>query len=148
MIGKIPTLAFAILLAGLVYPAEARNVPYRLPLQPLLDSPQFRDSGSSDMMFLFGNTPSVPGISVISSLVVTRKARIPGKADEIACATAMVAALRELRDHAVRQGGNAVVNVNSAFRGNIFSSATDYECHAGSHSVVITLQASIAKVPR
>jgi hypothetical protein len=45
----------------------------------------------------------------------------------------------------MKLNGNAVVGIISHYKRAVFTSTTEYECHAGSHSVGVTLEGRVAK---
>jgi hypothetical protein len=124
--------------------AEARNVVYHLPLQQVLASDDFRARVGSDVPFTFGGPSASSSTSPQWTFVVEGKASIKSITDEQACVTAMINALRELRSKVKAASGNAAVGVVSYDRRREFASDTQYECHAGSHSVRVTLRGTAA----
>lgn len=136
------------LLAGLSQPAMARNTAYHLSIRDVLDSEDFRTHVGGDVTFAFGNQPAPAGATLMGTFVSNHKTNSVGRSDQRACAWAMLSALVALRDRAVQQGGNAVVDVVSYYNKIRFVSDTEYECHAGAVVAGVALQGTIARIGR
>jgi uncharacterized protein YbjQ (UPF0145 family) len=126
-------------------PSVARNDRYTFPLQPTLDSPDFAQQVGSSVKFAFGDQPAPAG-GKIGDYVSNERQHFHGKTEEGACRDTLISALADMRDRAARLGGNAVVGIVSYFRKVTFSSATDFECHAGSRGVFVSLMGTIVKL--
>jgi hypothetical protein len=72
---------------------------------------------------------------------------VENDADIASCYASFNEALVKLQKHAKKQRANAIVNITSVNfkRGQEFSSATEFECHAGSFSTVVTLKGELVK---
>jgi hypothetical protein len=95
--------------------------------------------------FFFGNQPAPAG-QKITEYIANDRQHFHGLSDEGACRATLISALAEMRDHAIREGGDAVVGIVSYFRRQTFSSPTDFECHAGSNGVFVSLLGNIVKL--
>jgi uncharacterized protein YbjQ (UPF0145 family) len=126
-------------------PSVARNDRYTFPLQPTLDSPNFAQQVGTSVKFTFGDQ-SAPAGDRIGDYVSNERQHFHGKTEEGACRDTLLSALADMRDRAARLGGNAVVGVVSYFRKVTFSSPTDFECHAGSNGVFVSLMGTIVKL--
>ena len=135
-------------LACLAQPALARNTVYHLSIQDVLGSEDFRAHVGNDVTFVFGDQRPPAGTRLMGSFTTNRKTNSFGKSDQRACAWAMVSALVTLRDRAVQQGGNAVVNVVSYYDRDRFVSDTEYQCHAGGVVAGVALQGTVARIGR
>jgi uncharacterized protein YbjQ (UPF0145 family) len=125
-------------------PAAARNDRYTFSLQPTLDSPDFAQQVGSSVKFYFGDQPAPAGQN-ISDYVANDRQHFHGKTEEGACRDTLISALEELQEHANHAGADAVVGVVSYFRKVTFSSATEFECHAGSNGVFVSLRGTFVK---
>jgi uncharacterized protein YbjQ (UPF0145 family) len=131
----------------LALPAVARNDRYTFRLQDTLDSPDFAQQVGTSVKFVFGDQP-VPAGEKIADYVANDRQHFHGKTEEGACRDTLLSALAEMRDHATRAGGDAVVGIVSYFRRVTFSSTTEFECHAGSNGVFVSLMGSIVKLQK
>jgi hypothetical protein len=51
-----------------------------------------------------------------------------------------------LRDRAVSEGGDAVVNIKSYYKKNEVVSDSEYECHAGAFVAGVALKGTVVKL--
>jgi uncharacterized protein YbjQ (UPF0145 family) len=124
--------------------AQARNVKYMLPIANVTEAQAASLDASVKLFFGPQKTPAV--LQKITTANTTDKASIAGGTDAAACQAAFLSALQNLQKNAKAAGANAVVNIESLFRHSETHSATEFECHAGGHSVVVTLQGDVVKI--
>ena len=75
-----------------------------------------------------------------------RKTNAFGKSDARACQWVFLGALKALQEAAKERGANAVVDIESNYKNQPFSSATQYECGAGGLMAGVALKGVYAKV--
>lgn len=136
-----------IALNAFVQPVAARNVPYTLKIQDVLDSAEFRDKVGSSVAFAFGNR-KVAVSATLDEIVANARDHFKGRSDEGACRGTLILALQELKRRAQNSDGDAVIDIVSYFRRQTFSSPTEFECHAGSSGVFVSLKGTVAKLQR
>ena len=68
-----------------------------------------------------------------------RKTNAVGRSDEKACKWAFLSAMKTLQERAIKEGGNAVINIYSYYKKNTFVSATEFECGAGATVAGVTM---------
>jgi uncharacterized protein YbjQ (UPF0145 family) len=125
---------------------EARDTIYKLKIDEVLQNAEFKAKLGNDVRFYFGDK-KMPGVQQnFGEIVTNKKTNSVGKPDEEACRWALLSALLALRERARKEGGNAVINIVSYYKKDAFSSATEYECHAGNIIVGVALKATIAKL--
>jgi uncharacterized protein YbjQ (UPF0145 family) len=124
-------------------PASARNVPHFLKLQEVLDSPAFADEVGTSIAFAFGDQ-QMPVAMKYQEYVANARQHFKGRSEEGACRDTFIAAMADLKKHAEREGADAVVGIMSYFRRKTFSSTTEFECHAGSSGVFVSLKGTLA----
>jgi uncharacterized protein YbjQ (UPF0145 family) len=139
-------LLAAILACGVASTAQARDTDYKLKIDEVLQDPDFQGRLASDVKFYFGPQKAPEGKN-LGSFVTNKKTNSVGKPDEVACRWAMLSALIELQERAKKEGGNAVVSVVSYYKKDEFSSATEYECHAGNIIAGVALKGTVVKLP-
>jgi len=138
--------ALAVLVIACLYQvAQARDTDYKLPIQDVLNSPDFADKVGSDVKFFFADQKAVPKQN-LGEFVTNKKTNAFNKTDEEACRWVMLSALIELRDRAKTEGGNAVVGISSYYKKEEFKSATQYECHAGGLIAGVALKGTVVKI--
>lgn len=74
-----------------------------------------------------------------------KKTNAFGKSDKQACQWAFASAMKSLRQRATREGGNAVINIRSNYKGNLTSSSTSFKCGAGNIIAGVALVGDVVK---
>jgi hypothetical protein len=127
--------------------AMAADNRYELKIEDVKDDPRYAGAVPTDVAFYFGRqTPPKPGTQR-GEFVTNRKTNSFGRPDQVVCRWAMMGALKALRDRAIKEGGNAVINIVSYYKKNTFSSDTLYECHAGGFVAGVALKGTVVKLP-
>lgn len=80
------------------------------------------------------------------TFVSNKKTNAFNKSDQAACERAFLSAMLSLRDRALKEGGNAVVNIHSFYKQEAYHSNTDYECHAGAVMAGVALKGTVVTV--
>ncbi len=75
-----------------------------------------------------------------------KKTNAFGKSDKAACQWAFASAMKTLRHRAVKEGGNAVINIRSNYKGNMTSNTSTFQCGAGAIMAGVTLIGDIVKL--
>jgi hypothetical protein len=142
-----------ILFAGfititLVSAANARNTEYTLKNDDVLNDSDYKQKLGSDVAFYFANQPTPKVEKSFGEFVTNKKTNSFGKSDEQACRWAMLSALIQLRDRALEEGGNAVINIASYYKKQEIPDKSDYECHAGAVIAGVALKGTIVKLAK
>lgn len=126
-------------------PAQARNVKYMLPIKV---SVELSGSELDPSIKLFYGPQAYPkSAEKLGELHTTNKASIADSNDTLACNQAFASALQDLQKGAKSVGANAVVNIATYFKGGPqVKSATEFECHAGSHSVILMTTGDFVRI--
>ena len=75
-----------------------------------------------------------------------KKTNAFGKSDATACQWVFLGALKALQEAAKERGANAVVDIESNYKSQVFTSATQYQCGAGGLMAGVALKGVYAKV--
>lgn len=130
-----------------VLPAQARNVKYMLSIPTALESDMAKAKLDDSVKLYFGPQAYSKAAQAIGTLDAHGKMPIEDKADLASCFASFADALRTLQKNAKDVGANAVVNIASYFKkGPLVSSATEFECHAGSFQSYVTLKGELVKI--
>ncbi|MDR0588329.1 MAG: excinuclease ATPase subunit [Burkholderiales bacterium] len=110
----------------------ARDTVHQFDFQSVVDA-ALKDGQLDGTVKFYLKGAKVPGkvTKTFSEDVSNKKTNAANKTDEEACAWALRSALIAFQDSAKRQNANAVVDIVSYYKKKEFSSATQYECHAG-----------------
>lgn len=68
------------------------------------------------------------------------------KSDAEACQWVFASALIALRDRAIKEGGNAVINIKSNYGDNMTSSNETFQCGAGAIMAGVALVGTVVKI--
>ncbi|AXQ29284.1 hypothetical protein D0B54_11545 [Solimonas sp. K1W22B-7] len=118
----------------------------RMPVQDVLDSAEAQGPLDGTVQFHFAGQPRPEVLEQLGTQATNRVTSAAGRSDEEACRWAMLAALKDLQAEAKKQGANAVVDIHSNYRGWVYNSPTQYECHSGMVNAKLTIRGTIAKV--
>jgi uncharacterized protein YbjQ (UPF0145 family) len=139
------TLA-ALLGASLLAPAMARDTPLSLPFEEVLNSPEAQGKLDGSVKFYLAGQKTPKVLKRLSSDTSNRKTNGVGKSDEVGCRWAALSALIAFQDKAKQLGANAVVDIVSYYKRDESKSETEYQCHAGTFVIGVTLKGTYANV--
>jgi hypothetical protein len=129
---------------GLSSTAQARDTKLLLPIASVLSMPEAQGKILPDVTLSFG-PGAPPAGEARGEVVVNPKTNAANKGDEAACRWVMLTALTELQDKARKVGANAVVNIESYYKKVVFTSPTEFECHAGAVMAGVALRGQLVK---
>ena len=141
----LTSLAMATTMAA-VMPAQARDTKHLLPISEGIAANDGEERLNGTVKFYFGNQDHPKVLTKLGSDFTNRKTNAFGKSDERACNWAFLSALVQLEKRAGELGANAVVNITSYYKRNVFSSATEFECHAGAIMAGVALKGDFVKI--
>ena len=75
-----------------------------------------------------------------------KKTNAFNKSSRQACERAFLSALISLQQRALREGGNAVINIRSNYKNIVFKSSTRFECGAGTIMAGVALKGKVVKL--
>lgn len=96
--------------------------------------------------FHFGEVIHGKLMRSIGEFTSNKKTNAFNKTDTEACEWAFASAMKSLRDRAIKEGGNAVINIRSNYKGNLSSSETTFRCGAGSIMAGVALTGTVAEL--
>jgi len=149
---KTPVTGLAALLVvlSLCAPAvQARDTIHHLSVKEAVEMGKAKGELDNDISFYFGDS-SHPGVvtTMTKGVVTNKKTNGANKSDEEACNWAMLSALKQLQERASREGGNAVINIESYYKRKSFRSNTEFECHAGNLMSGVALKGDVVKLKK
>ncbi|HMN44769.1 MAG TPA: hypothetical protein PKE27_09365 [Povalibacter sp.] len=144
---KIRTMTTAALAAILVFSvAQARDTRLKLPLKDALETVDARDKLGTDVKFFFGSQATPAVVQKLGTYTSNKKTNFANKSDKEGCEWAFLSAMISLKERALAEGGNAVINIESYYKKNQFSSETEYECGAGAIIGGVALRGTVVKL--
>jgi len=146
---KFITTCLFICLASLSFTAFARNDVSKFSvkdaLNPQSDYVQKADLGNQ-VTFYFGNQKHPKILKTFGTARTHRSTNAFGKTDDRACQWALLSGLKALRAAALRDGGNAVVNIHSFYNKQSVNSRSQYICSAGAFVAHVGLTGTVVKI--
>ncbi|RZA19989.1 MAG: excinuclease ATPase subunit [Lysobacteraceae bacterium] len=144
---KTNRIAFALVAAllAVVGHAEARDTRQHFDIATAIAAGKADGTLDGSVTFHFKGAPA-PGATRLGPATTNKKTNAFGKSDEVACQWVFLGALKALQEAAKARGANAVVDIESNYKKQVFSSATQYECGAGGLMAGVALKGSYAKV--
>ncbi len=125
---------------------QARDTKHHLSIQEALNSEAFEGRLNQNIKFYFGNESHSKITKNFGDFVTNKKTNAFGKSDQKACEWVFLSALLVLEQRAVKEGGNAVVNIQSFYKKNEMSSKTEFECHAGNVIAGVALKGTVVRI--
>jgi hypothetical protein len=138
--------AMAALLASAPV-ADARNTQLKLPLAQALAKAEASGKLAPGIKLFFGNQAHPKPASTIGQTRTNKKTNFFNKTDVEGCEWAFLSAMISLTHYAQSVGGNAIVNIRSNYKNNVFSSETEYECGAGNVTGGTAFIGDVVKLP-
>jgi hypothetical protein len=136
------TMVAAMLVAGV---ADARDTKLKLPIKDAMAANNAQGTLGSEVKFFFG--PDAPkAAQTLGTYTSNKKTNFANKSDKEGCEWAFLSAMIALKERALAEGGNAVVNIQSYYKKAEFSSATEYECGAGAFVGGVALRGTVVKL--
>jgi uncharacterized protein YbjQ (UPF0145 family) len=132
----------AALAAALALPAGARDTHRLFSIEKALRTPAARERLDRRVRLVFGR--SAPGAE-IGTWTSNKKTSGVGKTDEQACQWAFLSAAIALQNRALKEGGDAVVDIRSVYKNAETVSETDYVCGAGNVVAGVALQGTVVR---
>jgi hypothetical protein len=150
MIAKvwISVLAAGMLTALVALPSQARNTQYYLKIDEVKEDSRYKANVPDDIALYFAGQAHPATLQSLGDVIANPKGNSFGRPDEEACRWTMISALKELHARAVEAGGNAVIDIVSYYRKNVYSSPSLYECHAGALVAAVALKGVIVKLAK
>ncbi len=134
-------------LASFAGTAQARDERLMLPIADAMAAA--RHSGKLDpgIRLYFG--PERPAVArSLGQWRTNKRTNAFGKSEKQACEWAFLSAMIKLQERARREGGNAVVGIQSNYRNIVTNSGSKYMCGAGSMVVGVAFRGEVARVAR
>ncbi|MFZ3033361.1 MAG: hypothetical protein WA138_05050 [Parvibaculum sp.] len=128
--------------------AEARNTKLTLPVDGVLSSSDAKQKLDGGVAFYFGKSHHPAVIKKFGNYATNKKTNSFGKPDEEACNRAMLSALITLQERAQKEGGNAVINIESYYKKEPNSLNSEFECHAGGFVAGVALRGDVVKLAK
>ncbi len=115
-------------------------------IEEALNDPKIEGALFSDVPLYWGKQAHPSVAKKYGEYKASKRTNALGKSKEAACRWALATSLKVLQMRAVKEGGNAVVNIRSNIYNNEKSSATEFDCLAGRAMVNSSIKGDIVKL--
>jgi uncharacterized protein YbjQ (UPF0145 family) len=143
---KVCNLLPLVALIFLSLDVSARDTQSMFSIEKAMKVEAAKEKLNSGIKFYFGKQKHGRIEKRMGNVQSNKKTNAFGKSDEEACSWAFLSAMIALQDRAVRDGGNAVVNIRSYYKKHEVVSETEYECGAGNVIAGVTFTGDIVKL--
>mgnify|MGYP003148622586 CR=1 FL=1 len=126
--------------------SQARDDESMRPVSDVLE--KYESKLNSDVALYFGKQSHPAVAKKLGEYPTNKKTNGFNKSDSEACEWVMLSALLSLQERAVREGGDAVVNIRSYYKKDEVSSETEYECHNGAFVAGVALIGEVVKLEK
>lgn len=137
-------LILALVLAALTTSAYARDDINKYPIAKLLESSKAKEA-LLDIPLYFSTQKHRAITKKYGEVSTNKKTNAFMKSDTEACEWVMLSALKALQERAIREGMDAVVNIESNYKNRPFASETEFECGAGAIMAGVALKGTLVK---
>lgn len=114
---------------------------------PIADT-NFESVTTGGVSFYFGDQKHGKIIKTHGKYPTNKKTNAFNKSDSQACNWAFLSALKSLNTRAKKEGGNAVVDIRSNYKGDNTSSATTFKCGAGTFVAGVALIGTVVTLAK
>ena len=137
-----------IVLIQLIFSAGAfaRDTVGNFSINETLSLEKVKSSLGSEVKFYFGDQKHGKVLKNYGEFRTNKKTNAFHKSDKQACQWAFLSALLSLKARAIREGGNAVINIRSNYRNNLTSSNDSFQCGAGTFVAGCALVGTVVKI--
>lgn len=138
-----------IVLIGLLLVSSsvfARDTVQAISIEAALATEKAREALGDDVAFFFGEQSPGNVVKEFGEIRTNKKTNAFGKSDEKACQWAFLSAMIALKNRALQDGGNAVINIRSNYKNNLTSSETTFQCGAGAMVAGVALVGTVATI--
>jgi hypothetical protein len=127
--------------------ADARDTLQTLPLEAALAKAQASGKLAPGIQLFFGSQKHPTPTAKLGETRTNKKTNFFNKTDVEGCEWAFLSSMIAITADAARRGGNAIVNIRSNYKNNVFSSETEYTCGAGNVTGGTAFIGDIVKLP-
>lgn len=109
----------------------------------IMNSDVAKSKLGKDVSFYFGEQSYGKALKDFGEFKTNKKTNAFGKSDEEACNWVFLSAMIALKERAIKEGGNAVVDIKSNYKNNLISSTETFQCGAGAVMAGVALTGKV-----
>lgn len=126
--------------------ANARDSIDNYSIAGALGLEQSKSALGENVKFYFGDQAHGKVSKNYGEFKTNKKTNAFNKTDQEACEWVFLSAMIALKDRAVQEGGNAVINIKSNYKDNLTSSNSTFQCGAGTFVAGVALVGTVVKI--
>jgi uncharacterized protein YbjQ (UPF0145 family) len=143
---RLATLTLATCILAVSSVAVARDDVASYSIAEALELEQAKEILGTQITFYFGETKPGNVTKTFGEYGTNKKTNAFNKTDKEACQWVFLSAMVSLRDRAISEGGNAVMNIKSNYKSNLTVSDTTFQCGAGALMAGVALVGTVVTV--
>ncbi|HCH4005147.1 excinuclease [Vibrio parahaemolyticus] len=116
------------------------------PIENALSSEAAKNKLGTAVKFYFGEQKFPKVVEEFGEFKTNKKTNAFNKTDEEACNWVFLSAMIALKERAIKEGGNAVVDIKSNYKNNLTSSSDTFQCGAGTMIAGVALTGKVVKL--
>ena len=125
---------------------QARDTIGDYSIKEALNLGKVKSKLGTGIKFYFGDQEHPKVLKDFGEFRTSKKTNAFMKSDAEACQWVFASALIALRDRAIKEGGNAVINIKSNYGDNMTSSNETFQCGAGAIMAGVALVGTVVKI--
>jgi uncharacterized protein YbjQ (UPF0145 family) len=125
---------------------SARDLHKMLPIKDALEAPAAQEKLDKKVRLYFVGQPHPRVEHKIGEWSTNKKTNSVGKSVEAACNWAFLSAMLSLQERARGEGGNAVIDIKSNYKGIETDSATEFMCGDGAIVSGVAFKGTVVKL--
>ena len=138
-------MAFFVFFSSSVF---ARDTVRDYSLKETLKLEQSKTALGNDIEFYFGNQFEGQVIKSLGTFKTNKKTNAFNKTDKEACEWVFLSAMLSLKERAILEGGNAVINIKSNYKDRLTTSNTTFQCGSGAIMAGVALVGTVVKIEK
>jgi len=136
------------MMVSLTMPVQARDELLKMPVKDAMSNDEAKARLDPAIKLYFGNQKYPNPVQRLGTFTSNKKTNFTRKSDKEGCEWAFLSAALALQERALREGGDAVVNITSVYKDHTFKSDTEYECGAGKIMGGVALRGQVVKLKK
>ena len=138
----------AAVLLTMAAATDARDDHLLLSIDEAMNTPAAREKLDPSIRLYFGKDRRPTAAKSIGTWTTNKRTNAFGKNDKNACEWVFLSAMMQLQERARKEGGDAVIGIESVYKNIVTSSETEYMCGAGNVVAGVAFRGEVVKLAR
>ncbi len=118
------------------------------PIKDAMNTSAAKEKLNAGIGLYFGEQRTPQVIKSLGEYTTIKRTNSFNKSDKRACEWAFLSGMLALQKRALKEGGNAVIAIQSYYKKHLVNSTTEYECEAGALMAGITFKGEVVKLAK